>query len=43
MPGGPVLSPQQALDNRHVADIEVLQPVEYPTAVQARARWPASR
>jgi crotonobetainyl-CoA:carnitine CoA-transferase CaiB-like acyl-CoA transferase len=42
VPGGPVLSPQQALDNRHVADIEVLQPVEYPTVAKPvpLARFP---
>jgi crotonobetainyl-CoA:carnitine CoA-transferase CaiB-like acyl-CoA transferase len=32
VPGGPVLSPQQALDLPHVQQIGVFQPVEYPTA-----------
>src|SRR5436190_4743498 len=32
VPGGPVLSPQEALDLPHVRDIEVFEEVEYPTA-----------
>jgi crotonobetainyl-CoA:carnitine CoA-transferase CaiB-like acyl-CoA transferase len=31
VPGGPVLSPQQALDEPHVREIGVFAPVEYPT------------
>jgi crotonobetainyl-CoA:carnitine CoA-transferase CaiB-like acyl-CoA transferase len=44
VPGGPVLSPQQALDNRHVEQIGVLQPVDYPTATKPvpLARFPVS-
>jgi crotonobetainyl-CoA:carnitine CoA-transferase CaiB-like acyl-CoA transferase len=42
VPGGPVLSPQQALDNTHVSQIGVLEPVEYPTLSQPAplARFP---
>jgi crotonobetainyl-CoA:carnitine CoA-transferase CaiB-like acyl-CoA transferase len=32
VPGGPVLSPQQALDLPHVQQIGVIEEVEYPTA-----------
>ncbi len=32
VPGGPVYSPQQALDDPHVNAIGILQDVEYPTA-----------
>ena len=32
VPGGPVLTPQQALDLPHVQQIGVFEPVEYPTA-----------
>ena len=32
VPGGPFLSPQEALDLPHVAQIGVFEPLEYPTA-----------
>jgi crotonobetainyl-CoA:carnitine CoA-transferase CaiB-like acyl-CoA transferase len=32
VPGGPVLSPQEALDLPHVRQIGVFEPVGYPTA-----------
>ncbi|MFN0029540.1 MAG: CaiB/BaiF CoA transferase family protein [Acidimicrobiales bacterium] len=34
VPGGPVLSPQQALDEPHIQQIGVFSPVEYPTLSQ---------
>lgn len=42
VPGGPVLSPQQALDLPHVQQIGVLEEVEYPTAAKPvpLARFP---
>lgn len=42
IPGGPVLTPQEALDLPHVAQIGVFQPVRYPTAPEAvpLARFP---
>ncbi len=43
VPGGPVLTPQQALDLPHVGQIGVLQDVAYPTVSQPvpLARFPA--
>lgn len=43
VPGGPVLSPQQALDLPHVGQIQVLEDVAYPTATTPAplARFPA--
>jgi crotonobetainyl-CoA:carnitine CoA-transferase CaiB-like acyl-CoA transferase len=42
IPGGPLLSPQEALDLPHVAQIGVFQPVAYPTAASPvpLARFP---
>lgn len=34
VPGGPVYSPQQALDDAHINAIDFLTPVEYPTAAK---------
>ena len=43
VPGGPVLSPQQALDLPHVTQIGVFEPLAYPTAAKPvpLARFPA--
>jgi crotonobetainyl-CoA:carnitine CoA-transferase CaiB-like acyl-CoA transferase len=43
VPGGPVLSPQQALDLPHIAQIGVFEQVGYPTAKAPvpLARFPA--
>jgi crotonobetainyl-CoA:carnitine CoA-transferase CaiB-like acyl-CoA transferase len=42
IPGGPVLTPGEALDLPHVAQIGVFQPVRYPTAPEPvpLARFP---
>lgn len=44
IPGGPVLTPQEALDLPHVAQIGVFEAVEYPTAVEPvpLARFPVA-
>lgn len=44
VPGGPVLSPQEALDLPHVGQIGVFQPVPYPGAAEPvpLARFPVS-
>jgi crotonobetainyl-CoA:carnitine CoA-transferase CaiB-like acyl-CoA transferase len=44
VPGGPVLSPQEALDLPHVQQIGVFEPVGYPTAPGPvpLARYPVS-
>lgn len=44
IPGGPVLTPQEALDLPHVAQIGVFEPVEYPTmtAPVPLARFPVA-
>jgi crotonobetainyl-CoA:carnitine CoA-transferase CaiB-like acyl-CoA transferase len=34
VPGGPVYSPQQALDDEHINALGFLQPVDYPTAAK---------